>query len=147
MEMDKIPAAAALKRRNIQIDNDSCPFCNSNEETVEHVFIGCLSASIVWNFISSWCKIPSIFAFSLKDLLSIHKELSASDKKKEAAQGIMSIACWSLWRARNNTKFFNFPFKIDRIISEIKALGYLWFVNRSRYKEVEWGDWCSFVNM
>ncbi|XP_022023438.1 uncharacterized protein LOC110923684 [Helianthus annuus] len=125
MEMDRIPTSESLKKRDVQIGDSLCPMCNSVEETSEHLFIACHVASIVWNEINLWCKIPNIFAFSLKDLLGIHKELRASEKKKEAVHGIVMIVCWSLWRARNNLKFSNKPIKIDSILSDVKAMDYL----------------------
>ncbi|XP_022042267.1 uncharacterized protein LOC110944931 [Helianthus annuus] len=147
MEMNKVPTAEALKKRNIGIGDSSCPLCNAEEEMTDHLFIACYIASTVWNGVSSWCKIPIIFAFSLQDLLTFFKDLVVSEKKKEAIHGIIMIACWSMWRARNNAKFSNSPVRIESIISEIKALGFLWFSIRSKYKGLEWKDWSSFVNM
>ncbi|KAJ0801471.1 putative reverse transcriptase zinc-binding domain-containing protein [Helianthus annuus] len=147
MEMDKVPTAKALVRRNIGISTSLCPMCNSEEETVDHVFNTCIIAANVWNGVSVWCKIPNIFAFYLKDLLHIFKDLDVSEKKKEVVQGIILIGCWSLWRARNNAKFSNTPIRIENILSEIKALGFLWFSYRSKHKGLEWRDWLSFVNM
>ncbi|KAJ0535995.1 hypothetical protein HanIR_Chr09g0436691 [Helianthus annuus] len=57
------------------------------------------------------------------------------------------VACWSIWRARNLLRFSNIPVKIDGILSEIKALSFLWYSSRSKCKKVEWKDWISFVNM
>ncbi|KAJ0914113.1 hypothetical protein HanPSC8_Chr06g0234961 [Helianthus annuus] len=51
-------------------------------ETTEHLFISCSVASTVWIGVSSWCKITNIFAFSISDLLGIHADLRASEKKK-----------------------------------------------------------------
>ncbi|MFS8011332.1 putative reverse transcriptase zinc-binding domain-containing protein [Helianthus anomalus] len=147
MEMNKLPTGEGLRKRNIAIDDIACPMCNSEEETVDHVFIACRVAAIIWSEISSWCKIPNIFAFSTKDLLCLHSTLRVSERKKVAVQGIIMVACWSLWRARNNSKYSNAPVKIDGILSDIKALSHFWFSYRSKYKEVEWKDWVSFVNM
>ncbi|MFS8004919.1 hypothetical protein Hanom_Chr13g01231361 [Helianthus anomalus] len=56
------------------------------------------------------------------------------------------IVCWSIWRARNKLKFSNTPVKIDSILSEVKAIGFLWYSNRSKCRDLECGEWCSFVN-
>ncbi|XP_021991787.1 uncharacterized protein LOC110888575 [Helianthus annuus] len=133
MEMDKIPSVEALKKRNVNIGNSSCPVCQTEDETTEHLFITCHVASVVWNGISAWCKIPNIFAFSLKDLLVTYKDLRVSDKKKDAIQSIIMIVCWCLWCARNLALFSNSPVRIDSIVSEVKALGFLWFANRSKH--------------
>ncbi|KAJ0680603.1 putative reverse transcriptase zinc-binding domain-containing protein [Helianthus annuus] len=147
MEMGKIATGVALKNRNVQLGEPLCPLCGSDDESVDHLFIACQAASVIWNGISSWCKIPNIFAFSIKDLLGIYKEIRASESKKEAVQGIILIACWSLWRARNNLMFSHIEIRIDRILSEVKALGFLWFSSRSRHKGIDWAAWSFFVNM
>ncbi|XP_022042384.1 uncharacterized protein LOC110945053 [Helianthus annuus] len=125
MEMDRVPTAKALKKRNVDVSDTSCPLCHSEDESADHIFGACFVASTVWNAISSWCKIPNIIVFSLKDLLTTNLHLKDSDKKKAAVHGIIFIACWSLWRARNNIRFLNSPVRIEGIVSEIKALGFL----------------------
>ncbi|KAJ0490780.1 putative reverse transcriptase zinc-binding domain-containing protein [Helianthus annuus] len=137
--MDRLPTTVALNRRNMQVEDNYCRFCNSFEESADHIFIACRTASIIWNFLSSWRKIPSIYAFSRKDLFLTHRNLRATEKKKDVVHGLIIIACWCLWRARNNAVFSNSPVKIEGIIGEIKALGYFWYVNRSKYKEMSWG--------
>ncbi|XP_022020265.1 uncharacterized protein LOC110920362 [Helianthus annuus] len=112
LEMERIPTGEALKKRNTQIGDSVCPLCFSAEESSLHLFTGCLVASNIWNGISMWCKIPYIIVFSIKDLLGIHKELRASERKKDAVQGIIMIACWSIWRARNKLIFSNKPIRI-----------------------------------
>ncbi|KAJ0428689.1 putative reverse transcriptase zinc-binding domain-containing protein [Helianthus annuus] len=37
MELNKLPTGDALRRRNIGIEDISCPFCYSEDESVEHV--------------------------------------------------------------------------------------------------------------
>ncbi|XP_035843936.1 uncharacterized protein LOC118490414 [Helianthus annuus] len=91
MEMDKFPTGEALRKRNIMIEDSTCPLCGSDEETSEHLFISCSIAFIVWNGVSSWCKIPNIFVFSITDLLGILAGLRVSEKKKEAVQGIIML--------------------------------------------------------
>ncbi|KAJ0548291.1 putative RNA-directed DNA polymerase [Helianthus annuus] len=146
-EMEKIPTKVALRKRNILQEDPICPLCLVAEETVDHLYSSCFVSSIVWNMVSTWCRIPAIFAFSIKDLLRLHKSLSVSSKKREAVHGIIIISCWCIWRARNRLIFSSNPVRIDRIISEIKALGFLWFSHRSKYKGISWEEWISFVNM
>ncbi|KAJ0509917.1 putative reverse transcriptase zinc-binding domain-containing protein [Helianthus annuus] len=144
---ESIPTAKGLKRRNIQTTEEACLLCNENDESAVHIFTACHVATVVWEGISKWCKIPNIIAFSVKDILGIHKEVTGSERKKEALQGILSIVCWSIWRARSSSKFANTPVRIKNIMSEVKSLGFLWFSSRSKHKEAEWKEWCSFVNM
>ncbi|XP_022032934.1 uncharacterized protein LOC110934047 [Helianthus annuus] len=47
-----IPTVEALRRRNINLQDLSCGFCNEGEDTVGHLFTECLAANVVWNSIS-----------------------------------------------------------------------------------------------
>ncbi|KAJ0495253.1 putative reverse transcriptase zinc-binding domain-containing protein [Helianthus annuus] len=147
MNLNRVPTVDNLLKRNIGVSDLSCQLCNSSDESVYHSFIACYIASLVWNGISVWCKIPPIFAFSTQDLFSIYSGLGVSEKKKEIIQGVIMVACWSIWRARNSLRFSNSPVKIEGILSEIKTLSFLWYSSRSKCKRVEWKDWISFVNM
>lgn len=44
-EMGKIPTAMALRHRGIPILDVSCPFCGEAEESVDHLFTGCIVAN------------------------------------------------------------------------------------------------------
>ncbi|MFS8015126.1 putative reverse transcriptase zinc-binding domain-containing protein [Helianthus anomalus] len=146
-DLDSIATGEALRKRNIQVGDSICRMCGSDEETVDHLFIGCYVASIIWNNISTWCSILNIYAFSFKDLLDFHSNIAGSEEKKTAVQGIIRIACWSIWKARNKLVFSNNPVKINNISSEIKASSFLWWSNRSKFKGMEWRDWCVLVNL
>ncbi|XP_021986639.1 uncharacterized protein LOC110883101 [Helianthus annuus] len=139
-EMEKIPTKLALRKRNVLSGDPSCPLCCSADESAEHIFTACSVSAAVWNGISIWCKIPFIYVFLIKDLLGFHSSVPASAKKKEAIYGIVIIVCWSLWRARNRLVFSNVPVRIDRILSEVKAISFLWYSNRSTYKGVSWEE-------
>ncbi|KAJ0588415.1 hypothetical protein HanRHA438_Chr04g0171501 [Helianthus annuus] len=147
MEMDRIPTAEALKKGTYRLKMLRVRFATRMKKHQTIFSSRVIPPRSYRILLALGARSPTSLLFSLKDLLLIHKDLRASDKKKDAVQGIISIACWSLWCARYNAKFSNIPIKIESIISEVKALGFLWFVNRSKYKEIEWGDWCSFVNM
>ncbi|KAM0067137.1 hypothetical protein Hdeb2414_s0002g00057361 [Helianthus debilis subsp. tardiflorus] len=44
-------------------------------DNVDHLFVSCEKAQHVWNFVSQWCSISSIYAFRVKDLLGWHKNV------------------------------------------------------------------------
>ncbi|MFS7991238.1 hypothetical protein Hanom_Chr12g01068431 [Helianthus anomalus] len=95
--------------------------------------------------ISRWCRVPPIFAFSTKDLLESHKNGILKGKEKEAMHGIIIVACWCLWLARNKAKFSDVQVKVDKVFGDVKSLGFLWFKNRYKNNPITWTDWCKFV--
>ncbi|KAF5761432.1 putative reverse transcriptase zinc-binding domain-containing protein [Helianthus annuus] len=143
--LDRLPTKMALARRNIFIDNLFCDWCESSEESIEHVLTGCVISSGVWSAISAWCNIPRSFVFHVKDLVDIHELSGAVGIKKVVLHGVIIIACWRLWRARNDKVFDNKVPKVEDLVADIKSLGFLWY--KSRFKSgvvVDWDRWCMF---
>ncbi|XP_021996298.1 uncharacterized protein LOC110893499 [Helianthus annuus] len=122
----------ALVRRNILMDNQLCVWCDIEEETVEHIFTGCVISAGVWNGVSRWCRIPDIFAFHVKDLVNMHEVCGTSGIKKAVLHGVIIIACWILWRARNDKIFSNKESKVVDLVADIKTLGFLWYKHRCK---------------
>ncbi|KAJ0752293.1 putative RNA-directed DNA polymerase [Helianthus annuus] len=145
--MNKIATVEALKHRNFNVQDESCALCRDGEDSVSHIFSACYTASVVWNHISRWAKVQNLFFFGFKDIVEIHEHVGLSGEKKEAFKGIVRIAVWLIWKARNKARFENKEVRADVIISELKASGFLWFKSRSRLKNLSWQNWCKFVIM
>ncbi|KAJ0883730.1 hypothetical protein HanPSC8_Chr10g0425061 [Helianthus annuus] len=79
--------------------------------------------------------------------MEVHNQVGLAGRARDVFCGIVRVACWCIWRARNNLRFENKQVKVADIISEIKSLGFLWICNRSKDRNISWVDWCSFVNM
>ncbi|KAJ0855327.1 putative RNA-directed DNA polymerase [Helianthus annuus] len=145
--LNGIATRDALRRRGIGAGIDLCPLCSTEAESVEHLFTSCVTAVVLWQKVSSWCRIPPIFAFSFKDLMEIHKGRAIDPKRRYIIQGIIMISCWCLWLARNNAVFADKEVIVDNVFSEVRSLGFLWFKYRSKGSSIVWSDWCKFVNM
>ncbi|KAJ0667015.1 putative RNA-directed DNA polymerase [Helianthus annuus] len=145
--LGRIPTGDELQKRGIDVGEGICPLCKSEVETAAHLFTSCYIAAVLWQKISSWCRIPPIYPFSVKDLLEFHKYCSLSSEAKVALHGIIFSACWCLWLMRNKAIFSAAVVKVDCIFSEVKSLGFLWYNNRSKGRSISWDDWCRFVFM
>ncbi|PWA53526.1 RNA-directed DNA polymerase, eukaryota [Artemisia annua] len=142
-----IPTTVSLLMRHVPVMDPKCQICGFADESVDHIFTSCLVASVVWQGISQWCKVPYIYAFSFCDLLELYNFAGLKGTAKEVFQGLIVIGCWALWKARNELRFSNKPVNAGNILSEVKAVGYLWFSNRGRLKSMSWENWCKFCFM
>ncbi|XP_076888770.1 uncharacterized protein LOC143539312 [Bidens hawaiensis] len=138
VELNRVPTWEALDRRKIQGVRILCPFCDIGLDTIDHLTTGCSVASTVWDHVTRWCKVPPFFGFSVRDVLELSKLVGLLEKDKEAFHGIVIVACWSIWKARNERIFEKKNIKIDSIIGEIKSLGFLWYNSRSKKDKIDW---------
>ncbi|KAF5762723.1 hypothetical protein HanXRQr2_Chr15g0672181 [Helianthus annuus] len=121
-----------------------CLLCGEYEETSEHLFVGCHFAQTVWLVIEQWCKIPSMFAFSLRDILDHHNMIHGCKKKKKVFNAIAQVVLWSIWRMRNEVLYGRGSPNISKVIEEAKNMAYHWIKNRSRSLHWTWEEWCTF---
>ncbi|KAM0048221.1 putative reverse transcriptase zinc-binding domain-containing protein [Helianthus debilis subsp. tardiflorus] len=146
-EMNRIPTVETLSRCGILNGEETCQLCSNGDDSVDHLFSSRIIASIVWQKLCAWCRVPIFFVFYFRDLLKINNHCGKKAGEKEAFQGIVIISCWSIWKARNERRFNGKQSKVESTVSEVRSLGFLWFKNRSKYKSVLWLDWCKFVIM
>lgn len=142
--MDRIATKMALARRNINCGDGLCSFCEESEETVDHLFTSCFVATGVWIAIARWVGLPQFYFFSVADILLMEHTASWPKEKKAALHGVMIISCWRIWRARNENIFKNERRSIVDIVTDIKALGFLWFSSRYKKGYVGWRAWNNF---
>ena len=119
------------------MDDQSCAWCESNEETIEHILTGCGISAGIRNALSRWCRIPRMFVFHVHDLMEMHEHCGASGNKKMVLHGIIIIACWRMWRARNEKIFSNKDLNVVEMVVDIKTLGFLWYKHRFKQGVVD----------
>ncbi|KAK9067117.1 hypothetical protein SSX86_014442 [Deinandra increscens subsp. villosa] len=142
--LDRIPTFSNLVRRGIPVPNSACPLCLVSEDTIDHFFTSCPSVCKIWDLIAGWMNSPPFLTFSFKDIINHHMFIDGSSKKKKLYQAIVSVACWSIWRARNDKVHKRKHFHIETIFGETKVLSFLWITNRAKDLGVGWVDWCNF---
>ncbi|KAM0057622.1 putative RNA-directed DNA polymerase [Helianthus debilis subsp. tardiflorus] len=146
-QMGRIATLDALVKRNCFNGDESCVFCSEGRETADNIFRSCVMASKVWYHVSRWCNISPIFAFSLEDLLEVHDFSGLGAKSKDILKDIIMVGWWCIWKPRKERRFSNKHSSVASIVQDIKALGYLWYSNRSKFRDVSWENWFLFSIM
>ncbi|XP_021975233.1 uncharacterized protein LOC110870354 [Helianthus annuus] len=116
-ELGKILTGVALRNMNIQVEDITCQLCESRDEINEHLFVFYSFTCLIWQRVAAWCRVPALNVASVRDLLEIRNQIGLNDLAKEVFYGIVMIACWSIWRARNELIFSNKPAKVEDIFS------------------------------
>ncbi|CAN1328316.1 Putative ribonuclease H protein At1g65750 [Linum perenne] len=91
---NKLLTNAERKRRHLT-DNNSCPRCNSHEESVSHVLRDCQFAANVWSALNLHVACP------IQN--SAEEWIMAGFKHPQNM--LFGIGCWYLWKARNDLIF------------------------------------------
>ncbi|KAJ0725473.1 putative reverse transcriptase zinc-binding domain-containing protein [Helianthus annuus] len=142
-EMHRLPTRIELEKRNIVLETNECVLCSDGLDSTLHIFTACAFALEVWCRIGSWCKLPPIFAFEVRDLLSIYKTTSGGKQGKKIIQGIVMVTLWYIWLAQNGKIFNQKRTSAVEVVNKIKSSSFFWFKHRFGCKSVDWVEWCK----
>ncbi|PWA58150.1 RNA-directed DNA polymerase, eukaryota, Reverse transcriptase zinc-binding domain protein [Artemisia annua] len=144
LEMNRLPTTDLLLQRKIAIPSTTCLLCNASVESIQHLFLECPFADILWSLLLSWCKIPLRRPLQAKDLFELHMDPFIPPDKAKHINLIVLSYCWTIWKVRNECVFSKKEPSIRFDMKEINTTSYLWLANRTNSSELDWTKWSSF---
>ncbi|XP_022024813.1 uncharacterized protein LOC110925150 [Helianthus annuus] len=122
--MHRLPTKLELQKRDIDVGDAWCDLCEDGLDSTLHLFTECKFAMEVWHRIGTWCRLPPIFAFDVRDLLCLFKDAAGGKQGKRIVQGIVIVALWCIWLARNEKSFNQREVKENNIGGTLITLQY-----------------------
>ncbi|XP_058765967.1 uncharacterized protein LOC131639491 [Vicia villosa] len=139
--LEKLATKDQLARRGILVEGieTACVFCQSEEETLVHLFAGCSVTLGIWRKVFGWTDLGT--TMSLEDFVNFFHNCSNIKcvNKRFIGAVIWLSTVWSLWLKRNAMVFKNETFSFTDCMTEIVFNSWRWL--NSFYKRV---DFCNF---
>ncbi|GKA70313.1 reverse transcriptase domain, reverse transcriptase zinc-binding domain protein [Tanacetum coccineum] len=109
-----------LVHRGVNISDVACPFCDIEDEDVNHVLISCSRVLPVWRKVWSWWNLEapvSFPSFSIGDVACGNVLGSGDSILAKILHGVFQIVLWVIWSWRN--RVVNAPLnKVDKFKEE-----------------------------
>ncbi|GJU39610.1 putative reverse transcriptase domain-containing protein [Tanacetum coccineum] len=98
LKLERLPHRLNISSRGIEIPEISCPSCNGNVESNDHIFFECTLANEIWKIIRRWCD----GSFPLFDF-NVHwmdwlLSWQVSKDRKHRTYVIIMASLWFIWR-------------------------------------------------
>ncbi|CAN1343104.1 hypothetical protein LINPERPRIM_LOCUS39677 [Linum perenne] len=93
-----------LVRRGFQLPN-RCVLCESEAETIRHLFFECSFAVQVWSYLSSRLSLFGPFPSSVLEILTAWKGWNWERDFEPCGMALLHGVCWCLWLERNVRTF------------------------------------------
>ncbi|GJZ64277.1 RNA-directed DNA polymerase, eukaryota [Tanacetum coccineum] len=145
LSLDRLPHRLNLSSRGMDISAISCPSCNANVESANHVFFECDIATDMWKLVFKWCDIPLFQASSWDSFNDWIISWHASKEKKHRFYIITTSVLWWLWRYRNSVTFNSQPLRKSDLFDNVRFSSFSWLHNRDHMK-LSWNDWLICLN-
>ncbi|GJY82091.1 RNA-directed DNA polymerase, eukaryota, reverse transcriptase zinc-binding domain protein [Tanacetum coccineum] len=139
LSLDRLPHRLNLSSRGMDIPAISCPSCNANVESANHIFFECDIATDMWKLVFRWCDIPLFQASSWDSFNDWNISWHASKEKKHRFYVITTSVLWWLWRYRNSVTFNSQPLRKSDLFDNVCFSSFSWLHNRDHMK-LSWND-------
>ncbi|XP_042756535.1 uncharacterized protein LOC122197122 [Lactuca sativa] len=138
----RIPVAVELGSRGILVNSLLCSLCIGQQESVDHVLIGCPFAYGIRENIMSWCGV-TLNHCSLQTTVDLLQSISAwggCPKKRKRLTIISYGMLWCIWRYRNKRLFSNEGVSLIQGTSYIKTMVFYWCKHKGRKTMCSWDE-------
>nr|GEY09178.1 hypothetical protein [Tanacetum cinerariifolium]GEY13283.1 hypothetical protein [Tanacetum cinerariifolium] len=124
IKLNNLPSRLNLSRRGLDLDTIFCPSCNSEVESSNHIFIGCLAVKDLYKFLARWWDVSMTTFFSYDKWWNWFSNLRVPSKLRLIFEGVFGPGHQS---------------KV-RLTDDIVAFPFTWYRSRCKAK-FSWIDW------
>ncbi|KAL5164919.1 putative ribonuclease H protein [Glycine soja] len=144
---DRLPTKDNLSRRQIQLDNDLCPLCQTQPETASHLFFTCDKVLPLWWEFFTWVKEDTVLHNSpMANFL--HTSTTAGGKNITRRRKTWWLAATkSIWQSRNDLVFHNQAFDIHKLIDNSIFLTWTWLKGWEKNFCAPFHHWSSAMSL
>ncbi|KAH1262108.1 Serine/threonine-protein phosphatase PP2A-4 catalytic subunit [Glycine max] len=122
----KLPTKDNLSRRQIQLDNDLCPLCQTQPETASHLFFTYEKVLPLWWEFFTWVKQDTALHYSPMDNFLQHSSTAGGKDINRRWKIWWLAATKSIWQSRNDLLFHNHSFDISKLVDNSIFLTWTW---------------------
>ncbi|KAH1246079.1 ATPase family AAA domain-containing protein 1-A [Glycine max] len=109
---DRLPTKLNLKRRQVMVNDNLCPFCSNNEEEAAHLFFNCSKILPLWWESLSW--------------INLHGTGNVGGIKSTRWKCWWVALTWTIWQHRNKIVFQNEIFNGSKVMDDAVLLIWTW---------------------
>lgn len=122
--MNRIHVAANLEVRGMKLRTDTCPLCNKEKETVDHLFVDSKVVLEVKEWIFKWCGISDTSFNNVTNLIIYASNWGNNTRTKERLNAIIYGMVWFIRIARNSKLFKKINTNPTKITNEVISQTY-----------------------
>jgi len=141
---DRLPTRKNL-RRDVEINDASCPFCRNHEEDASHLFFSCDKILPLWWESMSWVNIVGAFSEIPKSHLLQLSYYNSDGFKGQRWQSWWIALTWCIWHHRNRMVFLNESFNGHKLMEDALFFCWTWFKNLEKGFDIPFHSWSSSI--
>ena len=139
--LNRIPTNVNLDRWGLEIESIRCSICDTDLETVNHLFFSCNMAMTLWVNISKWWDIDIPVCSNMQEWVIWLDGVRLRLGVKRCLEVVCLTTMWLIWGYRNKLLFDSVKPMKGHIWDSIQVYSYFWIDSRVSKFKVSWVDW------
>ena len=140
---DRLPTKMNLRRRNVEINDPTCPFCKYKDEDATHLFFSCNKIMSLWWESVSWTNTLGPFPQIPRMHFLQHVVWNQNGSSSQIWKCWWISLTWSIWQHRNNIVFEGDSFNGSKILEDAVFLCWTWQKNLNKDFDVSFHHWSN----
>ena len=144
---DRLPTKENLSKRQVDLANDSCPFCQNHPKSSSHMFFTCQKVLPLWWEFNTWVKEPRALPCRPMDHFLQHSSIAGSKASNSRRRIWWIAATRSIWKLRNDMIFHNQSFHISKLVDNTNFLTWSWLRGWEKDFNAPFHQWSTAMPM
>ena len=139
----RLPTKDNLRKKQIDLQDYTCPFCRGVEESAAHLFFHCRKIIPVWWESLSWVNLVNVFPFHPRQHFIQHVSYIMEGMVASRWKGWWIALTWIIWKHKNDIVFSNSSFNANRLMEDALFLVWTWMKHLEKDFTTQYNQWSS----
>ncbi|XP_006580700.1 uncharacterized protein LOC114411169 [Glycine soja] len=140
---DRLPTRANLHRRNVGLQEVTCPLCHVEQEEAGHLFFHCSQTNGLWWESLRWIQVSGVFPASPASHFSLFCDGLDVGRHHSRWCGWWIALTFAIWKHRNLLIFQGIPFVSSKVMEDTLFLAWSWYKARDKDFNIPFNHWSS----
>lgn len=137
----KLPVRFILDKLGIDMHSTLCPSCDDEVESIDHCFVKCKYAKLVWDKVYNWWGKGNVLANNVNEMLDTSIDGSNRNAWCMVWKVVVWCTCYFLWKNRNEKVFRPNKKGVMDVFFEVQLNTFFWLKHRVKNFNVGWEVW------
>ncbi|KAH1217474.1 putative ribonuclease H protein [Glycine max] len=140
---NRLPSRDNLRKRQVTMPSYSCPLCDHEEESVDHLMFKCVMTRNLWWEPLSWVNRVGPFSIDPKNHFLQFTQWSSKASTNRRWEFLWLALSFSIWHYRNAMIFKNQPFNPEKVMDDALFHTWSWLKYVEKDSQLHFHSWST----
>lgn len=112
----------AIWQRGGVTTDPTCCLCEREEETLDHLFFGCVFSKEVWRQVAAWCGMQRTARRWEEEKQYMETMCTNNNMQQRLYRCMLAIVSYNLWKERNGRRMQNMKNRVEIVARQCQVM-------------------------